>query len=166
MRLRTAVTPLFSTMMLGVAIHAGPNRPKPDEVFTGLRTFFAKTARPDGAFQPGIDPTYKGMSDCAASDLAAPTYAVILHRTFGYTLPREAKTVEFLQSRQGKDGAFFHVQGTMDPKSAQARLYNTTQGLVALRALGVKPRHDATPIFAPILVADYKTLPPYTTSFF
>src|SRR5262249_37196224 len=127
-----------------------PARPEPADVLAGLRQFFAKTARPDGSFAPGVDRDYKGMSDCAASDLAAPTYAVILHRTFGWKLPHEAKTVEFFHSRQGQDGAFFHKLGTMDPKSAQARLYNTTQGLVALKALGVKLRHDPTPVFAPI----------------
>ena len=37
----------------------------------------------------------------------APTYAVVLHRTFRWKLPHEAKTVEFFQSRQGEDGAFF-----------------------------------------------------------
>src|SRR5262249_36423447 len=57
-------------------------------------------------------------------------------------------------------------QGTLDPQSSAARLYNTTQGLVALHALGLRPRHDPLPVFAKILEADYKTLPPYTTSFF
>jgi hypothetical protein len=54
----------------------------------------------------------------------------------------------------------------MDPRSAMARLYNTTQGLVALHALGVKPRFDPLPAFKKVLQADYRTLPPYTTSFF
>lgn len=159
---------------LAVVVHAavvGLSRaqerpPSAAEVLDGVRAFFAKTARPDGSFQPGVDPKYKGMSDCAASDLAAPTYAVVLHRTFGWKLPHAQKTLEFFHSRQDEDGAFANVQGTMDPKSAQARLYNTTQALVALRALGAKPRHDPAPVLTPILKADYKTLPPYTTSFF
>jgi geranylgeranyl transferase type-2 subunit beta len=106
------------------------------------------------------------MSDSAYSDLAPVTYAVILHRTFGWQLPHEAKTREWLLSRQRDDGAFYHVKGGVDPKSAQARVYNTTQGLVALRALGAKPRHDPLPVFAAVLEGDYKNLPAYSTSFF
>jgi geranylgeranyl transferase type-2 subunit beta len=140
--------------------------PEAREVLAGLRDFYASTATPDGSFRPGVDPGYRGMADTAASDLAAPTYAVILHRTFGWKLPHEARTVQFFRSRQHKDGAFFNVDGTLDPKSAQARLYNTTQGLVALHALGVKPLYDPLPIFENILVKDYKSLPSYTTSFF
>jgi hypothetical protein len=164
--MRLSIAIFLVSGLLTTAGRAAGQAPDSAKVLAGLRNFFAKTARADGSFQPGIDPTYKGMSDCAASDLAAPTYAVVLHRTFGWKLPNEEKTIEFFRSRQQKDGAFFHVQGTMDPKSAQARLYNTTQALVALKALWAKPRYDATPVFAPILVADYKTLPPYTTSFF
>jgi hypothetical protein len=136
------------------------------DLLAGLRSFFAKTAQPAGSFRPGIDPTYKGMADTAYSDLAAPTYAVVLHRTFGWKLPHEEKTREFFLARQGSDGAFFNVAGTVDPKSSQARLYNTTQGLVALHALGLKPRYDPLPVLAEVLKRDYKTLPPYTTSFF
>lgn len=138
----------------------------PDKVLAGVRSFFVKTAREDGSFQPGIDPDYEGMSDCAASDLAAVTYAVILHKTFGWKLPHEEKTRDFLLSRQRKDGAFFNVKGTSDPNSSQARVYNTTQGLVALHALGIRPRYDPLPIFAAVLEGDYKKLPAYSTSFF
>lgn len=138
----------------------------PDTVRKGLQQFFAKTARPDGSFQPGVDPKYPGMSDSAASDLAPTVYAVILHKTFGWKLPLEDKTRDFLLGRQQADGAFVNVAGTSDPKSAQARAYNTTQGLVALRALGTKPRHDPLPVFAAVLQEDYKKMPLYMTSFF
>jgi geranylgeranyl transferase type-2 subunit beta len=131
-----------------------------------LRDFFAKTAAEDGSFRPGIVPSYAGMSDSAYSDLAPVTYAVVLHKTFGWKLPHEEKTRAWLLARQGADGAFVHVRGTGDPRSAQARLYNTTQGLVALHALGLKPRHDPIPVLAAVLQEDYKTLPSYTTSFF
>jgi geranylgeranyl transferase type-2 subunit beta len=137
-----------------------------DAVLQGLQQFLTKTARADGSFQPGIDPRYPGMSDSAASDLAPTVYAVILHRTFGWKLPNEAKTKTFLLARQNPDGAFFNVAGTSDPKSAQARAYNTTQGLVALRALGAKPKYDPLPVFAAVLQEDYKKLPLYMTSFF
>src|SRR5262249_9148080 len=53
-----------------------------------------------------------------------------------------------------------------DPKSAQGRVYNTTQGLVALHALGVRPRFDPQPVFDAVLEGDHKTLPAYSTSFF
>ena len=135
-------------------------------VLVGLRDFFEKTANADGSFRPGIDPAYKGMADTAYSDLAAPAYAVLLHRTFGWRLPHEAKTRTFFLSRQGKDGAFVNVAGTVDPKSLPARLYNTTQGVVALHALGARPRHDPRPALDAVLAGDYKALPAYTTSFF
>jgi len=147
-------------------VAAEDKAPKPEDVLQSVRTFFEKTAREDGSFHPGIDPAYEGMSDSAYSDLAPVTYAVILHKTFGWKLPHEAKTRDFLLSRQKEDGAFFNVAGTVDPKSAQGQTYNTTQGLVALRALGAKPKHDPMPVFDAILKEDYKTLPAYTTSFF
>ncbi|MEX2122082.1 MAG: prenyltransferase/squalene oxidase repeat-containing protein [Pirellulales bacterium] len=135
-------------------------------VSTSLRKFYARTAAADGSFRPGIDPEYVGMSDSAYSDLAPVTYAVIIHKTFGWELPNERSTREFLLGRQRADGAFYNRGGTVDPESAQARVYNTTQGLVALRAMGARPRHDALPVFADVLEQDYKTLPAYTTSFF
>jgi geranylgeranyl transferase type-2 subunit beta len=136
------------------------------EVLAGVRGFFARTACPDGSFHPGIDPRYPGMADSAYSDLAAVTYAVVLHKTFGWKLPHDTKTQEFLLARQEKDGAFRNERGTADPHSPQARIYNTTQGIVALRALGVALRYDPLPVFAAVLREDYKTLAAYTTSFF
>src|SRR5207302_2348369 len=126
--------------------------------------FFTRTARADGSFAPGIDPRYRGMSDSAYSDLAAVTYAVTLHRTFGWKLPHEEATRRFLLSRQHPNGDFFNVAGTVDPGSAEGRVYNTTQGIVALRALGAKPRYDPLRVFEEI--GDYKTLPAYFTNFF
>ncbi len=152
-----------------LALAALPARaadPKPAEVLDGVRAFFARTARDDGSFRPGIDPDYAGMSDSAASDLAPVAYAVILHKTFGWKLPHEEKTRQLLLARQRDDGAFVNAAGTMDPKSPQARLYNTTQGLVALHALGAKPQYDPLPVFSEILKEDYKGLAVYSTSFF
>jgi geranylgeranyl transferase type-2 subunit beta len=166
---------LFLLLLLGwasagCAVEARAAEPRPAipaaEVLAGVRTFFARTAKDDGSFRPGIDRTYPGMSDSAYSDLAPVTYAVILHKTFGWKLPHEAKTREFLLGRQQADGAFRNERGTADPRSAQARVYNTTQGVVALHALGTKPKHDPLPVFAGVLEADYKTLAAYTTSFF
>ena len=148
------------------ASRAAAADPSPAEVLDGVRAFFAKTAREDGSFRPGIDSDYPGISDSAASDLAPVAYAVILHRTFGWKLPHEDATRAFLLGRQQVDGAFVNVKGTNDPKSPLARLYNTTQGLVALHALGTGPKHDPLPVLADLMKGDYKELPPYATSFF
>src|SRR5262245_22803747 len=67
-----------------------------EEVAGGLRGFLERVANRNGSFRPGIDRHYRGMSDSAYSDLAAVTYAVVLHRTFGWPLPYEERTVEFL----------------------------------------------------------------------
>src|SRR6266571_4336831 len=117
------------------------------EVISGLRQFYSKTSRSDGSFSPGIDPEYRGISDSAYSDLAAVTYAVVLHKTIGWKLPHGEKTEAFLLARQRPSGDFFNVGGTVDPKSAEGRVYNTTQGLVALKALGTKPRYDPLRVF-------------------
>lgn len=154
---------LFCVLIFATSVSAAPT---PDEVLQGLKDFYRKTARPDGSFQPGIDPDYRGMSDSAYSDLAAVTYAVVIHKTFGWKLPFEEKTAELLLSRQKENGAFFNVAGTVDPESPEGRTYNTTQGLVALHALGRKPRHNPLPVFEAILKEDYKQLPAYSTSFF
>src|SRR5262249_46592407 len=79
--------------------------PTPEQVLSGVRSFFAKTALADGSYRPGIDPEYEGMADTAYSDLAAATYAVILSKTFGWKLANEEKTRAFFLSRQRKDGA-------------------------------------------------------------
>jgi hypothetical protein len=141
-------------------------KPSAEDVLQGLRDFYQKTARPDGSFQPGIDPEYRGMSDAAYSDLAAVTYAVVLHKTFGWKLPYQQKTAEFLLARQKPSGEFFNVAGTVRPDSPEGRTYNTTQGLVALHALGLQPKHDPLPVFEAILKEDYQQLPAYSTSFF
>jgi prenyltransferase beta subunit len=145
---------------------AEPKPPTPDEVLSDLKGFFAKCAKPDGSFHPGIDSKYEGISDSAYSDLAPTVYAVVIHKTFGWKLPHEEKTRAFLLSRQQKDGAFVNVGGTVDPKSAAGRAYNTTMALMALHALGTKPKYDPLPVFDVVLKADYKELPLYMTSFF
>jgi geranylgeranyl transferase type-2 subunit beta len=160
--------PVTLTALLGALAVPGaePAAPAPAEVLAGARQFFQRTARPDGSFRPGLDPAYEGMSDSAYSDLAPVAYAVILHRSFGWPLPDEAKTRQFLLGRQRPDGAFVNEAGTADPNSAQARAYNTTMAVVALHALGAKPRHDPLPVFDSVLRADYKDFPAYMTSFF
>jgi hypothetical protein len=144
-----------------------PAKPTPAEVLAGLRDFFAKTANPDGSFRPGIDPKYRGMADTAYSDLAAPTYAVVLHRTFGWKLPHEQKTKDFFRNRQVKDGRFLNKAGTVAPDSPAGMVYNNTQALVAMRALGEQPLYDGLrPIREVVEQNAYRSLPPYSTSFF
>jgi geranylgeranyl transferase type-2 subunit beta len=147
----------------GVAVAAPPDAAA---VLDGLRDFARRTARPDGTFRPGVDPDYRGMSDSAYSDLAPVVYAVVIHKTFGWELPHEEKTRAWLLSRQQADGAFVNELGTVDPKSAAGRVYNTTMGLMALHGLGAKPKHDPLPVFAQVLQRDYKSLPAYSSSFF
>src|SRR5690242_10651522 len=98
----------------GAQANSPTTLPSPAEVLAGLQSFYKQTARPDGSFQPGIDPDYIGISDSAASDLAPVTYACTIHRTFGWRLPFEEQTVAFLQSRQRPGGEFFNVKGTLD----------------------------------------------------
>src|SRR5215208_4563681 len=93
----------------------------PHAVLDDLRTFLERAARPDGSFRPGLEPDYEGMSDSAYSDLAPTAYAVVIHKTFGWALPDEEKTRQFLLCRQAPDGAFFNMSGTVDPKSAAGR---------------------------------------------
>jgi Prenyltransferase and squalene oxidase repeat len=166
-RSAVALVTLFAAARPAVAAEPPVLPPPYDlaQVRDGLRTFFKRAANPDGSFRPGIDRDYEGMSDSAYSDLAPTAYAVVLHKTFGWPLPDEEKTRQFLLSRQAPDGAFFNISGTVDPRSAAGRAYNTTMAVMALRALRTKPRFDPLPVFDVVLEADYKALPPYMTSF-
>ena len=49
-----------------------------------------------------------------------------------------------------------NVAGTVDPKSPAGRAYNTTMAVMALRALGTKPKYDPLPVFDVVLKADYQ----------
>jgi geranylgeranyl transferase type-2 subunit beta len=172
LRLTVAVLPVLVAVVPASPVAERQPGPADDvltglEVQNGLKDFFKKTARGDGSFTPGIDPTYEGMSDSAYSDLAPIVYAVVIHKTFGWELPNyEESTRKLLLSRQKEDGAFVNVKGTVDPNSAAGRAYNTTMALMALRALGTKPKYDPLPVFDVVLKADYKELPLYMTSFF
>lgn len=138
---------------------------KADEILKGLKVFTARTALPDGSFRPGVDPDYKGMSDSAYSNFAPVTYAVVIHRTFGWKLPHEDRTLTWIIDRQQRDGAFAHTAGTVDPKSAPGRVYNTTMALMALKGLDSRPAYDPLPVFAKVMEKDYKNLPAYSSSF-
>src|SRR5687767_15588189 len=129
--------------------------------------FIRRCARDDGGYAPSPDPAYKGRSDTSLSDLAGVTYAAVLAKTMGWELPRPGRSVDFIHKHQQPDGRFVNLGGGMDPKDPLAVLYNTTQGVVALRALGAKPNVDPAPVMDPFFENDgHKKLPWYTTSFF
>src|SRR5258705_10790134 len=98
---------------------AGEPKPSAEAVAKGLQAFTKTTALPDGSFRPGVDPAYKGMSDSAYSNFAPVTYAIVIHRTFGWELPHPNKTLTWVIDQQQSDGAFINKAGTVDPKSAQ-----------------------------------------------
>ena len=138
-----------------------------DDVLKGVQTFIHRIAKNDGTFQPGIDPEYPGISDTNMSGMAAPTYATILCKTFGWTLPYPDETKDFFLRSQKPDGAFYPPTGTMDPNSPQAKCYNTAQSIVSLKLLREKPKYDPMPVaeyfFRP---EELEKLPLYMTSFF
>ena len=140
---------------------------KDRSVLEGIRDFIFSVANDDGSFRPGIDPAYQGNSDTGLSGIAAPTYATILCKTFGWGLPHHEKTVEFFLSCQKPDGAFYAPTGSMDMNGPLARLYNTVQSVVALRILDSPPRYDPMPVIDYFFSdGEFKDLPLYTTSFF
>jgi geranylgeranyl transferase type-2 subunit beta len=131
------------------------------------RDFIVRCGRDDGSYAPSPDPAYAGESDTKFSDLAAVTYAAVLARTMGWELPRPERSIAFLRSHQRPDGRFVNHSGKHDPASDLAILYNTTQGVVGLRALGAAPAIDPIPRVEKLLAGDaYKKLPWYSTSFF
>ena len=129
--------------------------------------FILQCHRDDGGVSPSPDPAYLGASDTRASDLAAATYAVILARSLGRELPNEARTAQFFQRHQQPDGSFVNLEGSFDPTSAAAVLYNTTQAAVGLRALGETPDVRPTSVMDQFFEGEgFKRLPWHTTSFF
>jgi hypothetical protein len=151
----------------GISLGLNSYAHKDPDVLSGLKDFIYKAANPDGSFRPGIDPAYAGTSDTGLSGIASPTYATILCKTFGWTLPYPERTVQFFRSCQKADGAFYPPTGSMDQNAPLAKLYNTVQGVVALRIMGVTPAFDPMPVIEYFFKdGDFKELPLYTTSFF
>jgi len=129
--------------------------------------FIARCRRDDGGYAPSPDPNYGGNSDTASSDLAAVIYAVVLLKTLGEKPARVQQIVEFVQGHQTPEGRFINKTGKFDPGTDLAILYNTTQGVVALRAAGARPRFDPEPAIARIVESGaFRKLAWYTTSFF
>ncbi len=139
----------------------------PERLAGETLAFIRRCARPDGGYAASPDPAYPGNSDTGSSDLAAVTYAATLARTMGWRLPHRGRSIGFVQRHQQADGSFANREGGMDAKSDLAVLYNTVQGVVALRALGGRPKLHPAPALDRFFVADaYRKLPWYTTSFF
>lgn len=141
----------------------------PDDARLAGKTFdfIIRCGRADGGYAPSPDPAYPGESDTKFSDLAAVTYAAILAKTMGWELPRKERSIAFIRSHQRPDGHFVNLAGKHDPASDLAILYNTTQGVVGLRALGAEPEIDPLSSIERLLAGDaYRKLPWYTTSFF
>jgi geranylgeranyl transferase type-2 subunit beta len=129
--------------------------------------FIEKCARDDGGYSPSPDPQYPGSSDTGESDLAAVTYAATLARTVGWKLPHPERSAEFIQRHQQPSGVFINFQGKLDPKEDLAVLYNTTQGVVSLRALGERPKFDPVHVMDRFFAKGvFKKLPWYTLSFY
>jgi len=132
-----------------------------------VQGFLHNIANKDGSFRPGIDPKYLGTSDTGLSGIAAPVYATILSTTFGWPLPYPDKTREFLLSCQKPDGVFYAPTGSMDQNTPLSKLYNTVQGTVALRLMGINPVYDPMPVIDYFFRnGEFMELPLYTTSFF
>jgi len=129
--------------------------------------FIRRCARDDGGYDPSPDPNYQGYSDTGLSDLAAVTYAATLAKTMGWQLPHAGRSVEFIHRHQQPDGAFVSQGGKGDPNSPLSVLYNTVQAVVALRALGQRPKIDPLKVMDRFFVdRAFAKLLWYTTSFF
>src|SRR5262245_21428556 len=129
--------------------------------------FIDRCRREDGGYAPSPDPAYAGNSDTKFSDLAAVTYAAVLAKSLGRELPHAERSAVFLHQHQQPDGSFINHAGKFDPKSDHALLYNTTQAVVGLRALGLRPHRDPTSVLDRFFRDDaYKKLPWFTTSFY
>jgi geranylgeranyl transferase type-2 subunit beta len=158
------------TALAGAGLLAAgcPKAPPPEDPLTRETfEFIGRCARDDGSYAPSPDPDYAGNSDTSSSDLAAVTYAAVLAKTVGRTLPHSDRSIDFVKRHQQADGSFANQGGSMDAKSDLALLYNTTQGVVCLRALGSSPARDPAPTMARFFENEaFKKLPWYTTSFF
>jgi len=130
-------------------------------------SFIRRCARRDGGYAPSPEAGYQGNSDTGSSDLAAVTYAATLAKTMGWRLADVERSIGFIRRHQQADGSFVNLEGKMEPKSDLAVLYNTVQGVVALRALGERPAIDPTKVMDRFFAGEaFSKLPWYTTSFF
>lgn len=107
------------------------------EVLKGVQEFLSNVANPDGSYRTGIDPAYPGKSDTVLSRIAAPTYAIILSRTFGWELPYPDETKTFLISCKKPDEGFSHFP--FEEHADVDAVYFQVGGLVESGYLKVRP---------------------------
>ncbi|MGA2032997.1 MAG: prenyltransferase/squalene oxidase repeat-containing protein [Thermoguttaceae bacterium] len=140
---------------------------EPTSLADETSAFVCRCARADGGYAPSPDPNYPGYSDTGLSDLAAVTYAATLAKTMGWQLPQPRRSIQFIHRHQQPDGAFRSQGGSFEPNSHLAVLYNTVQAVVALRALGERPKIDPVKVMDRFFVdGAFEKLPWYATSFF
>jgi hypothetical protein len=85
----------------------------------------------------------------------------------GWQLPQPKRSIEFIQQHQQPDGAFMSQGGDWNPASNLSVLYSTVQAVVALRALGERPKIDPVKVMDRFFVDKvFQKLPWYGTSFF
>ena len=152
-------TRALAGVALGTLRTSPGNASDPAELADETLAFIRRCAREDGGYAPSPDPQYQGNSDTGLSDLAAVTYAAVLAKTMGWKLPHEDKSIQFIHGHQQKDGSFANLAGRMDPGSDLAVLYNTVQGVVALRALGQAPKNNPAPVMDRFFVNEACNVP-------
>ncbi len=164
---RALSTDIVTSRTAGIAERDAKSEISGQQIAATTRDFIWRCAMPDGGYAPAPDTGYKGNSDTSLSDLAAVTYAAVLAKSMGWEMPNAGESIAFILRHQQPDGQFINLAGKLDPKDLLARLYNTTQGVVALRAMGKRPDIDPTPVMKPFFENEsYRKLPWYTTSFF
>lgn len=164
--LTTATLPAL-VWAAGCRTSPAPDSLGPEAAVERVWRFILHCRREDGGYRPSPDPSYAGNSDTRASDLAAVTYAATLAKTLDRELPEASRSIDFVRAHQRADGAFVNHAGVFKPDDSLALLYNTTQGAVALRALGSRPDYDPLPVMSRWFQnGEFRELPLYTTSFF
>lgn len=103
-------------------------------VVRSIGRFIAACARADGGVNPGPDPSYRGSSDTAVSDIAAPVYSLILEETFGLKILDRTRTLRFLESALAPDG-FYRGGKRSGRGKPYLLLYDTLQALLGMRII-------------------------------
>ena len=142
------------------------SRPRPTAFSPACADFYKITANDDGSFRPGVVPDYKGMADTPPAIWPRSLMPSFCTKHSAGNCPTSKRRSRSCNRGNRRIAQFFNVNGTNKPESPSARIYNTTQGIVALHALGVRPKYDPLPVFEQVMRRDYTELPAYSTSFF
>ena len=166
MRLYCAIVCL--SLFSGTLCHAAELQTStltPSQVLDGLRTFYKKSARPDGSFQPGVDPDISACRIRPTAIWPPVTYAVV---------SQNLRLEIAVRGRDGTVSAFppaaerrlFQCRGNGRSGSPRRAGVQYDAGCGRTSRPGRAPRHNPLPVFEEILKQDYQTLPAYSTSFF